>query len=117
DNRPDDVVQHLSNEFEFVGLNRTLNKSQVRDAIKDGVRHYGVEALWVSQFEVEELSQRAGLAKVKFRLHVSLQGGRGGEMFWCRSQFIREDGKWRMKSLHFYNPFVKTDQPLQLHLP
>jgi hypothetical protein len=117
DNRPDDVIPHLADQFQFFGMNRTLTKSQVRDTIKAGVGHYGVEGLSVYNIDVEELSRAAGNAKVTFNLRVFLQSDSSPKIFRCRSQFILEDGKWRMKTLEFSNPFVKTDQPLQLHVP
>jgi hypothetical protein len=117
DNRPDDVIPHLAEQFQFVGANRTLTKGQVRDAIKAGIELYGVEGVRIFNFEFEDFSRQAGIAKVKFNLRVFLKGGRGLEIFQCRAQFILEDGKWRMKTLEFFNPIVKTDQPLQLHLP
>jgi hypothetical protein len=116
DHRPDDVVKHLAENFDFPALNRTVTKSQVRDAIKSAVEHYGIDGIRVWDFKVTEVSRSDGRAKVEFFCRVSLSSG-GDQMFLCRSRFILENGNWRMKAIDFYNPIVKTDQPVQFNLP
>jgi hypothetical protein len=109
-NKPEVIVQHLSRDFNYNGI----NKAAIGGYISRAIRDYNLQYVGVWEFDFEQLSRPEGRATVAFRTKVDLGSDRS--MWVCRGYFVLEDGQWRMKGFNIYNPVVNTDQPIQIPL-
>lgn len=111
-NKPDQVLKHLAKDFRF----KTLTRADVAAAINRGVTLHGIQDVFVWNFQFDELAPAEKKAKVSF--HFRVTGVREEIGFaLCRSEFVEEEGKWRMKSINFFKPVAGSDQELPIPVP
>jgi hypothetical protein len=107
----DRVFRHFSAEFRHQGH----DKSSFRQAAERAIRQHNVRDFRIWDLEPVEISSETRTAKAAFKIKFQSDLSRGADFFLCRAEFVLDpDGQWRLKGFQIFNPFVNTDQPLQI---
>jgi hypothetical protein len=109
--KPDAVFKHFARDFHVDFMDRQSFVDRATQAIRQ--HKVGDIVLW--DFDFERPPDRQKNALVAFRARAEGQGGEG--LFLVRAEFVFEQGQWRMRTLHLFNGFVNTDQPIPIPIP
>jgi hypothetical protein len=108
--KPEGIFQHISEQFEFHGMNKAAFRPYVVTAME---RH------WVDRLEVWDFEDQAdwcsSRALLVFRAKPigSALGENAG--FRVESDFVRDaDGQWRLAGFRIFDPLVNANQPLEV---
>lgn len=105
----DALFTHVARDFRYHDLNRDTTYQAVRKNIK----HFSIQAVHLWDYEVPELSRSDRKARVEFKATVS--GPDMDRMFLIRSDFVLEEGAWKMQSFRVFNPIVNTTDEFIVH--
>jgi len=109
--KPERVFKHFAKDFRL----EFSDPKTFMERAAQSIRRHHVEDIVLWDFDFEVPPDRAATARVAFRARVSGQGGEG--LFLVRTDFVFEDGQWRMRTIHLFNGFVNTDQPIPIPIP
>jgi hypothetical protein len=108
----DQVFSHIADDFRFGFVDKPTLRKIVEGAFKRG----DVNEVYVWEFRDAEISRKDKNAVINF--YVRPRGSRIPDeraYYTCKAKFVLEsDDKWRLKSFELFNPFVDTDQPIQI---
>jgi hypothetical protein len=105
------VFSHISKDFQH----GSMDKAAFRQAAERAMRRHNVRNLRIWELEPGEISRDTRSGKIAFKVKADSDFTRGAEFYLCRAEFVLDpDGQWRMKGFQLFNPFVNTDQPLQI---
>ncbi len=113
--KPEDIVKHLSDQFEFKSGAGRVSKPQAKQMINAAIRYYSLQDVYLWNIEFEEISSEKGTAHVSYMARVTFSDGE--QMFRCESDFVKEGNQWRMTTFQLFNPVVDADRPIQVPLP
>jgi hypothetical protein len=105
------IFSHISERFDFHGL----DKAAFRRKAVEAINARQVEEVVVWNFERGEIIREQGTGNVRFM--VKARGNfRGSEAGYpCIADFVLDpDGQWRMQGFQIFNPFVESNQPIQI---
>jgi hypothetical protein len=113
------IFAHVSDQFQqgmptFGSAGSTLGKEAFRQRSESIILSRNVTRVSVWSIEVTELSRANRLAKVTF--YAKPRGNWESEVYYLiRAQFVLDpDDQWRLKGFEVFNPFVETNQPIQI---
>jgi hypothetical protein len=107
-NKPAEVVQHLSRDFQYLGVKKENAEKKIADAIKN----FGLQQVHVFNFEIEHLDRAQKTGRVVFRVRVSSSHADQDLFYLVRASYVLEDDQWRLKDFKLFNPIVNTDQEI-----
>jgi hypothetical protein len=108
--RVEDLVRHLAADVTV--QRRDFKRKEVADAVRRVLNVSPIKYVHIFDFEVTELTRQGnqGHAAVNFKARVD---GRGDEVLalpWCVTDFVIEDGRWKLRRVEFRNSIANTDQ-------
>jgi hypothetical protein len=109
--KADVLLNHFAGDFEFQGRKR----KELADGVVRRAKQYQVSEIVISAFDVEELKDLR--ATVFFRATVHSRGEDRPYLVACRASFVKENDRWRVREVRFYNPLVNQNQPITLPVP
>lgn len=105
------IFSHISNDFHLP----MWDKKAFREMAEEHIRNGDLNHLSVGDFEPTDVSRAKRKGRMAFSVKPRGRLFSGSEYFLCRADFVLEDdGQWRMVGLEVFNPFVETNQPLQI---
>jgi hypothetical protein len=105
------IFTHISDQFRMGGLDKPTFRRFVDQVLRDRQ----ITELEVWQFEVPPTPRSTQLVEVGFL--VKPKGGITGNAahYRCQAHFLRDsDGQWRLRDFQIFNPFVETNQPIEI---
>jgi hypothetical protein len=109
--KADVLLNYFAGDFEFQGRKR----KDLADGVVRGAKQFQVTEIVISAFDVEELKDLR--ATVFFRATVRHRGEDRPYLVACRASFVKENERWRVREVRFYNPLVNQNQPIALPIP
>ncbi len=107
----DRVFGHISKDFQH----GSLDKAAFRQAAERAIRRHNVRDVRIWDLEPSEIDSQTRTARIAFKVKVDSDFSRGADFYLCRAEFVLDaDGHWRLKGFQIFNPFVNTEQPLQI---
>ena len=101
------IMAHTSRDFDYHGTNR----DEAAKKLQGILQREDVTDVVVWDFEPQEISREQRAARMNFM--VKPKGNwNSGTHYLCRSQFVLEDGQWRLRTFAIFNPFVDTNQEI-----
>jgi hypothetical protein len=102
------MFQHISSEFRH----KDLDRAAFRQYIEKVFRNHEVNELRISE---EKFPSTASKSTCWGSFRAYARGPTSNEFYRVEAIFVRDlDGQWRLKGFDFFNPFVMTNEPLQL---
>jgi hypothetical protein len=112
DNKPGEIVKHLAADFDYQGI----KKSAAEDRLGSAIRGHGVTFVRVWGFDVEHLSRAEGKAIVEFQARVDTRANEPAFLCRCRTEFVLEGEKWRLRTFKILPPLGSGDQEIRIPL-
>jgi uncharacterized membrane protein YeiB len=107
----DQLFEHVSERFQFGGK----GKREWRASVEQVIRNFDVRDPQVWNVEVISLDHVGRRARVSFFAKARTNAAAGPEHFRVELDFVLDpDGQWRMQGAQFFNPFVDSNQPVQI---
>jgi hypothetical protein len=111
ENKPENVAKHLSEEFQYKGITR----SNAVQKISGAIRFNQLRDVHVWQIDIETLEPNKGTAHVSFMARPTV--GSSQPMFRCESDFVLENGQWRMRTFQLFPPVGEADREIHVPVP
>lgn len=99
----DDIFKHVSNDFDYKGMNRNALYEKARAAIAS----HRVKDVRITQFTVAEVSRVKKFAKTRFRVAASADRE---YPFITEADFVLEGKHWKLKTMRFYDPVRSLEE-------
>jgi hypothetical protein len=104
DKNVDAIFRHISDQFDYKGINKATFRTGAAARMRTG---------WVDKLDIWRIEHLDDQGKVRFQAKPH---GRVGENVGTgvEAQFVNENGQWRLRSFKVFNPFVDTNQEIDV---
>jgi hypothetical protein len=112
--RPDVIMANVSENFEVNHQNKAFFRNLVENYVGSGQ----VQSIWVSNFEVRELSRAQRRATVLFNVGGTGPAIQGDGFYRCEAKFaLEENNHWRLVSFRLAIPPIDPASGQNIELP